>query len=419
MGVFFALRSFQTTVLLWVDIADWNKISASELLKANTYLCTMNIDLSQIPSPCYVLDEASLRKNLELIKGVAKEAGVEIILAFKGFAMWGAFPIVREYISGATGSSVNEARLCVEEMKTKSHTYCVAIADNEIDELLSYSSHLTFNSLTQFLKYRAKALAAGVSCGIRVNPQYSEVTTDLYNPCSPNSRLGVTSEHFGDKLPEGIEGIHFHALCENDSYTLEKTLAAFEERFGHLIKQAKWVNMGGGHLMTRQGYDTQHLVKVLREFKQRYPQVHVILEPGSAFAWQTGVLVSKVLDVVEANGIKTAMLDVSFTAHMPDCLEMPYKPRIWGAEMEPVKGKPTYRMGGTSCLSGDYMFEYSFDRELRDGDHIVFDDMIHYTMVKTSFFNGVQHPSIGIWTKEGNFKLLRKFSYNEYKAKLS
>jgi carboxynorspermidine decarboxylase len=376
------------------------------------------MDYSKIPSSCYVLDEKLLRKNLALIKGVADEAGVEIILAFKGFAMWGAFPIVREYIKGATASSVNEARLCVEEMKAKSHTYCVAIADDEIDDLVSMSSHLTFNSLSQFNKYKNKAIASGVSCGIRVNPQYSEVTTELYNPCSPNSRLGITAEHLKDGLPEGIEGLHFHALCENDSYTLEKTLQAFEERFGHLLPKVKWVNFGGGHLMTRQGYDTNHLIHVLREFKKRH-NVHVILEPGSAFAWQTGVLVSKVLDVVEANGVKTAMLDVSFTAHMPDCLEMPYRPRIIGAHMEPDKTKPTYRIGGTSCLSGDFMFEYSFDQPLKEGDLIVFDDMIHYTMVKTSFFNGVKHPSIGIWTANDEFKLLRKFGYEEYKAKLS
>lgn len=376
------------------------------------------IDFNLIPSPCFVLEEEQLRNNLSLIKLVAQKADVEIILAFKGFSMWSAFPIVREYVNGATASSLNEAKLCVEEMKVKSHTYCVAIDDNEIDELISLSSHLTFNSLSQFERFGAKARAAGISCGIRVNPQYSEVTTELYNPCSPNSRLGVTSEHFGETLPDGIDGIHFHALCENDSFTLEKTLAEFEKRFGHLIKQSKWVNMGGGHLMTKKGYDIEYLIKLLREFKQRY-NVHVILEPGSAFAWQTGVLVSKVLDIVEANGIKTAMLDVSFTAHMPDCLEMPYKPKITGAYIEPVSGKPTYRMGGTSCLSGDYMFEYSFDYELKIGDKIVLEDMIHYTMVKTSFFNGVKHPSIGIWTKNNEFKLAREFGYDDYKTRLS
>jgi carboxynorspermidine decarboxylase len=277
---------------------------------------------------------------------------------------------------------------------------------------------LTFNSLSQFERYKDKCKAKGVSMGIRVNPQYSEVTTELYNPCSPNSRLGVSSEHFGEKLPEGLDGIHFHALCENDSYTLEKTLEAFEERFGHLVKQAKWVNFGGGHLMTREGYDIQHLVKVLKAFKDRYPNVEVILEPGSAFAWRTGYLVSRVLDIIENNGVKTAMLDVSFTAHMPDCLEMPYRPRIWGAS-DPQEGKPTYRIGGTSCLSGDYMFEYSFENPLQVGDRIVFDDMIHYTMVKTTMFNGVSHPCISMWTKNGEYKLIRRFEYEDYKRRLS
>lgn len=378
----------------------------------------MSIDLTKIPETCYIIEEELLRRNLTLIKSVADRADVEIILAFKGFAMWSTFPIVREYIKGATASSLFEARLCFEEMKTKAHSYVVAIAPNEIDELLDYSSVLTFNSLSQFELYKEKCKAKGISIGIRVNPEYSEVTTELYNPCSPNSRLGVTAEHFGDKLPEGIDGIHFHALCENDSYTLEKTLEAFERKFGYLIKQAKWVNFGGGHLMTRKGYDVEHLISVLKAFKSRYNHIHVILEPGSAFAWQTGYLVSQVLDVVESNGVKTAMLDISFTAHMPDCLEMPYRPKIWGAT-DPIKGKPTYRIGGTSCLSGDYMFEYSFENELKVGDRVVFDDMIHYTMVKSNMFNGVSHPSIAIWTKENQFQLVRKFGYVDYKSRLS
>jgi len=378
----------------------------------------MAVDLQKVPETCYLIEEELLRKNLSLIKHVSETAGVEIILAFKGFAMWSTFPIVREYIKGATASSLYEARLCFEEMKTKAHSYVVAIAPEEIDELLEYSSVLTFNSLSQFERYKEKCKAKGVSMGIRVNPQYSEVTTELYNPCSPNSRLGVSSEHFGETLPEGLDGIHFHALCENDSYTLEKTLEAFEARFGHLVKQAKWVNFGGGHLMTREGYDIDHLVKVLKAFKGRYPNVEVILEPGSAFAWRTGYLVSRVLDIIENNGVKTAMLDVSFTAHMPDCLEMPYRPRIWGAS-DPQEGKPTYRIGGTSCLSGDYMFEYSFEKPLQVGDRIVFDDMIHYTMVKTTMFNGVPHPCISMWTKDGQYQLIRRFDYQDYKRRLS
>lgn len=378
----------------------------------------MAIDLKKIPSPCFVLEEELLRKNLTLIKSVSEKSGVEIILAFKGFAMWGAFPIVREYISGATASSLYEAKLCFEEMKTKAHTYCVAIADDEIDEILDYSSVITFNSLSQLDRYRSKAIAKKCSIGLRVNPEYSEVTTELYNPCSPNSRLGITQEHFTDQLPQGVEGLHFHALCENDSYTLEKTLEAFEKKFGKLIAQCKWVNFGGGHLMTREGYDINHLIKVLTEFKKRYNNIHIILEPGSAFAWQTGPLVSTVLDIVENNGVKTIMTDISFTAHMPDCLEMPYRPKIRFAS-DPVSGKPTYRIGGTSCLSGDYMFEYSFEKDVEVGDRIVFEDMIHYTMVKTSMFNGVKHPSIGIWKTNNEFTLLRKFNYLDYKQRLS
>lgn len=378
----------------------------------------MPIDINKIEVPCYVIEEELLRKNLSLIKQVADEAGVEIILAFKGFAMWSVFPIIREYINGATASSLNEARLCVEEMKTKAHVYCVAILPEEADELFSCASHVTFNSFNQFNLYKDKALSAGISCGIRVNPEYSEVTTEMYNPCSPNSRLGLTDEHFINGLPEGIEGLHFHALCENNSYTLEKTLAVFESKFGYLLNQVKWLNMGGGHLITGKDYDIQHLIAILNKYKQKYPHLKIILEPGSAFAWQTGYLVSRVLDIVENRGVKTLMLDVSFSAHMPDCLEMPYRPKIWGAG-NPVQGKPTYRIGGTSCLSGDYMFEYSFDKEVKIGDKLVFDDMIHYTMVKTTFFNGVKHPSIGIWTQNQQFKLIKQFDYEEYKSKLS
>lgn len=379
----------------------------------------MSVNYSIIPSPCYVLEEKRLRSNLQLIKQVADEAGIEIILAFKGFAMWGAFPIVREYIQGATASSLNEARLCVEEMKTKPHTYCAAIAPDEAEALFRYSSHVTFNSLSQYEKYKDLAKNIGISCGLRVNPGYSEVTTELYNPCSPTSRLGISAEHFAKGLPEGIEGFHFHALCENDSYTLEKTLQAFESKFAHLLPSLKWINMGGGHLMTRAGYDTKHLIKILRNFKEKYNNIHIILEPGSAFAWQTGNLLSTVLDIVENNGVKTAMVDVSFTAHMPDCLEMPYRPKISEAKDPEKNDKHVYRIGGTSCLAGDYMYEYAFENELKPGSHVIFEDMIHYTMVKTSTFNGVKHPSIGIWTKENTFTLLKTFTYEDYKNRLS
>ena len=378
------------------------------------------MDYSKISSPAFVLDEALFRKNLELIHHVQQKAGVEIILAFKGFAMWSAFPIVREYINGATASSLFEARLCFEEMKTKAHVYAPAYIENTFNELMAYSSHITFNSLAQFQKYypQTKEVPHNISCGIRVNPEYSDVKTDLYNPSSPKSRLGVLRYFFPAELPEGIEGIHFHALCESDSYSLEKTLGALESNFGSYLHKVKWVNLGGGHLMTKEGYDIEHLIKTLINFREKY-NVKVILEPGSAFAWDTGVLVSQVLDIVESRGVKTALLDVSFTAHMPDTLEMPYRPRIIGAKEPDEASKHLYRLGGASCLAGDFMEEYDFGRELKIGDQIVFEDMMHYTMVKTTMFNGVQHPAIAIWTKDNELKVVRVYGYEDYKGRLS
>jgi carboxynorspermidine decarboxylase len=380
----------------------------------------MAIDYSQIPSPCYVLEEKLLRENLALIRSVSEAAGIEVILAFKGFAMWSAFPVVREYISGAAASGLHEARLAFEEMKTRAHTYSPAYPESDFDEILTYSSHVTFNSLRQLQQFLPRVEKSGksVSVGLRVNHEFSEVETSLYNPCAPGSRLGVVASELNGKLPAGVEGLHFHSLCESYPSDLEKTLNAFEEKFGDLIPQVKWINFGGGHLMTRKGYDVQHLIGILRDFKKRH-NVHVILEPGSAFAWETGVLVSNVQDIIDNKGIKTAILDVSFTAHMPDCLEMPYKPRIEGAHFDPVQDKPTYRMGGNSCLAGDFVGEWSFDKELVPGDRIVFEDMIHYTMVKTTTFNGVQHPSIGIWKEESGFHLVRRFGYDDYKNRLS
>lgn len=376
------------------------------------------IDYSKIPSPCFVLDEARLRKNLALIRTVQDEAGVEIILAFKAFAMWSAFPVIKEYIRYSTASSLSEARLAFEEMGSPAHTYAPAYAEKEFDEIMQYSSHITFNSLTQFEKFYPRTQFYNISCGLRINPEFSEVETDLYNPCAPGSRLGMMAENIGDHLPEGIEGLHFHTLCESNSFALEKTLLAVEKKFGHLLEQVKWLNMGGGHLMTREGYNTTHLIHVLKSFHAKFPHLKLILEPGSAFLWRTGELVSTVLDVVENKGIKTAMLDVSFSCHMPDCLEMPYKPAIIGAT-DPVAGKPTYRMGGNSCLAGDFVGSWSFDKELKSGDRIIFEDMIHYTMVKTTMFNGVSHPSIGIWTKEDVFRLVREFGYEDYKGRMS
>jgi carboxynorspermidine decarboxylase len=379
------------------------------------------IDFSKIPSPCYVLEENLLRKNLQLIKSVKERANIDIILAFKAFSMWKTFPIVREYIQHSTASSIAEAQLAFEEMGNPAHTYAPSYTNDEFPIFLKYSDHITFNSLSQFERFYPQILASGknVRCGVRINPEFSVVETDLYNPGVPGSRLGVTCDLIGSALPEGISGLHLHNLCESNSYDLEKTLEVVEEKFGHLFSQIEWLNFGGGHLMTHKDYDVEHLISLLKALKSRYPHLEIILEPGSAFVWQTGVLVASVTDIVENRGVKTAMLNVSFACHMPDCLEMPYKPRIRGAYQEPIEGKPTYRMGGNSCLSGDFMGDWSFDKPLKVGDVIVFEDMIHYTIVKTTMFNGVSHPSIGLWTQNGHFELYRKFGYEDYKGRMN
>lgn len=380
----------------------------------------MPINYTNIPTPCYVLDEQLLRNNLQLIKSVQDAAGIEIIMAFKAFSMWSAFPIVTEYIPKATASSIHEARLAFEEMGAKAHTYSPAYKKEDFEALMGYSSHITFNSLSQFetFKEALKQHPQHVSAGLRINPQFSDVETDLYNPCAPGSRLGIIASQLPARLPEGIEGLHFHTLCESSSYDLENTLKAVEERFANYLPQVKWINMGGGHLMTRKGYDTQHLIDLLKRFKAKW-NLQIILEPGSAFAWETGDLVASVVDIVENSGVKTAILDVSFTAHMPDCLEMPYQPRVRGTQQGVVEGKHIYRLGGNSCLAGDYMEYWSFDTPLKPGDKLIFEDMIHYTMVKTTMFNGVPHPAIGIWNDTTGLNIVKEFTYEDYKGRLS
>ena len=379
------------------------------------------IDIQQIPSPCFVMEEELLRKNLSLIKSVKERAGVNIILAFKAFAIWKSFPIIREYVPYSTASSIYEAQLAYEEMGSMAHTFSPAYTYENFPVFMRYSSHITFNSLSQFerfypetLKYRKK-----VSCGLRINPEYSVVETDLYNPATPGSRLGITVDQLGGGLPDGVEGLHFHTLCESSSYDLEKTLEQIEVKFGHILPKVKWLNMGGGHLMTRKDYDIEHLVNLLKSFKAKYPNLEIIMEPGSAFAWETGILVSTIVDIVENRGIKTAILDVSFACHMPDCLEMPYKPRIRGAYHDPVENLPTYRMGGNSCLSGDFIGEWSFDKPLSIGDKIIFEDMIHYTVVKTTMFNGISHPAIALWNRYNQLEIYRRFDYEDYKGRMS
>jgi carboxynorspermidine decarboxylase len=381
-----------------------------------------SVDWAAIPSPAFVLDESRLRRNLTLISRVQQESGAQIIVAFKGFSMWSAFPMLREYgITGATASSLNEARLASEEMKGEVHVYAPAYSDSEFPQILALADHLVFNSFSQWERFRPQvqaARAAGqvVHVGIRVNHEYGEVETDLYNPAGPFSRLGVTRREFREDLLDGVDGLHFHSLCENDSGTLERTLEAFEEKFGEFLPRMKWVNFGGGHLMTREGYDIPRLIRVIRSFRERYG-LHVILEPGSAFGWQTGWLVSSVLDVVQ-NVKQAALLDISVSAHMPDVLEMPYRPRILGAG-DPGDFAEEYIIGGTTCLAGDVIGEYAFPHALKVGDRVVFDDMIHYTMVKTTFFNGVKHPDIGILHEDGRYERVKTFGYEEFKAKLS
>lgn len=374
------------------------------------------IDYSFVPSPCYILEETRLRHNLEILNYVQKKTGAKIICALKGFSMWSTFPIVAEYLPGATASSLNEALLAKNEMQKEVHVFAPLYEDNEIDQILSLSNHITFNSFSQWLHFKSKVLKANVSPGIRLNPEFSTVETDLYNPCGRFSRLGVTFKEFKPEYLEGLEGFHFHALCEQNADALESVLQAFEEKFGPWISQMKWINFGGGHHITRKDYDVEKLIELILSFKNRYPNIQVILEPGEAVGWQTGELVATVGDIVH-NELDIAILNISVSAHMPDCLEMPYRPMVRESGLAQEK-KFTYKLTGNTCLAGDVIGDYSFDQPLKIGDRLIFEDMIHYTMVKTTFFNGVRHPDIGIWTKENQFRLVRHFTYEQFRDKL-
>lgn len=378
-----------------------------------------------IKTPYYIVYEDKLRKNLELIKRVSEEADVKIIMAFKANALWKTFPIISEYVSSSTASSLNEMKLSLEYLGSDVHTYCPVYTEETFTEFLNGSSHITFNSLNQFYKFYPEVKKYNelhkhkqISCGLRVNPHCSVIETDIYNPCVPGSRFGVNAEVLPDKLPEGLEGFHFHALCESSSYDLEKVLEALKRDFGKWLPQLKWLNMGGGHLMTRKGYDIDHLIRLLKDLHKEYPNLELIMEPGSAFTWQTGDLVTEVLDVVEDAGIKTAIIDASFACHMPDCLEMPYKPAIAEANDDENAVGISYRLGGNSCLSGDYTGNWIFDKELKPGDRLTLLDMNHYTTVKTNMFNGIQHPSIWLQPSEGEPVLLREYTYEDYKTRM-
>ena len=366
-------------------------------------------------TPIYIIEESKLRRNLKLIASVAAKADIEIILAFKAFALWKTFPIFREYIHSTTASSLSEAKMAFEKFGAPAHTYSPAYTDGEFDEIVRCSSHLSFNSLSQYERFHQRAKS--VSIGLRVNPEYSEVGTLLYNPCAPGTRFGVTADKLPEQLPADIEGFHCHCHCESGADVFQRSLVHIEEKFSRWFPQLKWINFGGGHLMTRKDYDMDLLISMMQDFHRRYPWLKVILEPGSAFAWQTGPLVSHVVDIVEDKAIKTAILDVSFTCHMPDCLEMPYQPDVRNAEsveLEKATEPCTYRLGGNSCLSGDFMGSWRFDKELQVGDEVIFEDMIHYTTVKTNTFNGISHPSIGMLHEDGTMEVLRRFGYEDY-----
>ncbi len=374
-------------------------------------------NLTNIPSPCFVLDEKRLINNLESLKRIQEEADIKILCAFKGYAMWSTFPLLRKYLSGATASSLHEAMLCKDEFQQKAHLCAPIYNDQEIDAITDISTHITFNSLDQYEGFGNYAYDKGVKIALRINPEYSEVSPEIYNPCIPGSRLGITRENMPEDLPDSISGLHFHTMCEQNADVLTRTLAVIEEKFSTYLHQVSWLNIGGGHHFTRLNYDRELFIETIRRFKKKY-SLEIIAEPGEAIGWQTGYLVSEVQDIVTSNGIHTAMLDVSFAAHMPDCLEMPYQPDVFGST---IKSNIThaYRLGGNTCLAGDFLGMYHFEQPLKVGDPIVFDDMIHYTMVKTNTFNGVQHPSIGIINTQEGFKLIRQFGYRDYKNKLS
>ncbi|WP_399632141.1 carboxynorspermidine decarboxylase [Sporosarcina sp. SG10008] len=378
----------------------------------------MNIDLNALPSPCYVVDEGLLIKNLEKMKSVIDQTGCKILLAQKGFSMFSVYPLIGEYLNGVTSSSVHEARLGFEEMGKEVHTYAPAFSETEIDEILSYSDHIVFNSFQQYNQFKEKIKnhPKQIEIGLRINPEYSEIEVDMYNPCFSHSRFGVTLENFEADQLEGIDGLHFHTMCEQNSDTLERTVQVVDVKFGEYIKNMKWINFGGGHHITRPDYDIETLIRSILFMKNKYG-VQVYLEPGEAVALNTGYLVATVLDTLH-NGMPIAILDTSAACHMPDVLEMPYRPEIIGAGM-PNEKAYTYRFGGPTCLAGDVIGDYSFDEPLKPGDKLVFCDMGHYSMVKNNTFNGVNLPSIALNTVSDGIQVIKQFGYDDFRNRLS
>ena len=372
-------------------------------------------NIEALPSPCFVCEEELLENNLKLLKKVQDESGAKVLLALKGFALWSTFDLCKQYLQGCCASGLHEAILAKEEFGKEVHTYSPAFKEEEIDEILELSHHIVFNSFNQYQQFKEKAVSK-VSCGLRINPEYSSVEVDLYNPCASNSRLGITKANFDESKLDGIEGLHFHALCEQNVDALQGALEKFEENFSCYFKELKWVNFGGGHHITRKDYDVDGLITLIKAFKKRYPHLQVYLEPGEAVGWQTGYLMATVLDIVH-NGMKIAILDTSAEAHMPDTLAMPYRADIRDAGLSNEK-KYTYRLAGNTCLAGDIIGDYSFDKALESGDKIILEDMIHYTMVKTTTFNGIKLPSIAI-KRDGCYHIVNNYGYNNYKTRLS
>lgn len=376
-----------------------------------------DLDFSGLETPCYVVDERYLIKNLEILKSVEERTGAKILLATKAFSTYKTFPLIGEYLSGVTSSSLHEARLGYEEMGKEVHIYSAAYKEREFDEIMQYANHIVFNSFSQWKKYKERIASSPkkISCGLRINPEYAEVEVDLYNPCAPKSRMGITLANFKPEQLEGIEGLHFHAMCEQGADTLERILKVVEEKFGPYMHQMKWINFGGGHHITQDGYDLERLVQCINHVQETY-NVQVYLEPGEAIAINAGYLVSTVLDIIQ-NDMAIAILDTSAACHMPDVLEMPYRPQIMGAG-QPQEKPYTYRLGSTTCLSGDVIGDYSFDHPLKVGERLVFGDMAIYTMVKNNTFNGINLPDIVLYQESKGFTVLKHFGYEDFKSRL-
>ena len=377
-----------------------------------------DIDISSLPTPSYIVDERLLIKNLEKLKSIIDRTGCRILLAQKGFSMFYFYPLIKKYLNGTTASSLYEARLGFEEMGNETHIFNPSYREDEIDEILNMVDHIVFNSFNQWSKYKSlvKSRKREISCGLRVNPEYSSVETEIYNPTGKFSRFGVTKVNFKDNELDGIDGLHFHALCEQNSDALEATLVAFEEKFGQYLHGMKWVNFGGGHHITRDDYDVEKLINCINYIKNKY-NVEVYLEPGEAIALNTGYLVTEVLDTIY-NEMDILLVDTSAACHMPDVIEMPYRPFIINSGM-PNEKAYTYKLGGPTCLAGDIIGDYSFDNPINIGDKLIFTDMAHYSMVKNNTFNGINLPSIAVYTEKDGVKVIRSFKYEDFRNRLS